>query len=92
MENNNHNNSSRCREQLEMIRALDFAIVETALYLDAYPDHPEALSYYHALVAEKEKYNAAYEKNCGPTTIYSNHSKNSWDWVKGPWPWEIEAN
>ena len=92
MENNHCNIPSRCREHLEMIRALDFAIVETALYLDAYPDHPEALSYYHALIAEKEKHTAAYEKACGPMTIYSNLSKTSWDWVKGPWPWEIEAN
>ena len=92
MENNLCNCSSRCREHLEAIRALDFAIVDTVLYLDAYPNHPEALSYYHALVAEKEKHQAAYEKNCGPMTIYSNLSNSSWDWVKGPWPWDPDAN
>ncbi len=88
----NHNMPSRCREYLETLRALDFALVETALYLDAYPDHPEALSYYHALIAEKEKVASAYEKACGPMTIYSNRSRTSWDWVKGPWPWEPDAN
>ena len=84
--------SHRCREQLQLLRTLDFAIQETALYLDAYPDHPEALSYSHALIAEREKALNAYQKGCGPQTIYANESRTSWDWVKGPWPWESDAN
>ena len=34
----------------------------------------------------------AYEKACGPMTMYGNKSQRSWDWVEGPWPWESEAN
>ena len=33
----------RCEQILQEIREIDFAIVETVLYLDAYPDHPQAL-------------------------------------------------
>ena len=84
--------NNRCQNQMEMLRALDFAIQETVLYLDAYPNHSEALQYYHALIAQKEKALSAYEQQCGPVTIYGNRSRNSWDWVKGPWPWEIDAN
>ena len=29
---------------------------------------------------------------CGPMTMYGNVSRDSWDWVKGPWPWEPDAN
>ena len=87
-----NNQSNRCREQLAHLRALDFAIQETVLYLDAYPECSEALAYYHALCAEREKAMALYEKQCGPQTIYGNVSRNSWDWVKGPWPWEPDAN
>ena len=88
---NQHNHSGCCRER-EKLRAINFAIQETVLYLDAYPCHPEALSYYHALVEEREKLLRAYEQNCGPMSMYGNKSRNSWDWVKGPWPWEPEAN
>ncbi len=81
-----------CREQKEMLRALDFAIQETILYLDAYPDNQQALAYYHQLIEQRKAVADAYEKNCGPLTFYGNKSKTSWDWVAGPWPWQIEAN
>ena len=86
------NQSKRCREQLSHLQALDFAIQETVLYLDAYPECSEALTYYHALIAEREKALALYEKQCGPHTVYGNVSRTSWDWVRGPWPWEPDAN
>ena len=89
--NSNHSDRS-CKAQLEALRALDFAIQETALYLDAYPHHPEALEYYHALIAQREKVAAAYEKDCAPLTIYGNRNRTKWDWVAGPWPWENDAN
>ena len=84
--------SNRCREQLSHLRAIDFAIQETVLYLDAYPESSEALAYYHALCAEREKALSAYEKQCGPLSFYGNASHTSWDWVRGPWPWEPDAN
>ena len=88
----NHNYHSNCCQMREKLRAINFAIQETVLYLDAYPCHPEALAYYHALIEEREKLLACYEKNCGPMTMYGNTSRDSWDWVKGPWPWEPDAN
>lgn len=84
--------SSRCREQLETLRAIDFAIQETVLYLDAYPNHPEALAYYHALTEQRAKVLETHEKQCGPLSIYGNKSRNTWDWTRGPWPWEFDAN
>ena len=84
--------SKQCKSQLEMLRAIDFAIQETVLYLDAYPNHAEALKYYHALIDQRKQLAAGYEKQCGPLTMYGNQSRNSWDWISGPWPWEIDAN
>ncbi len=81
-----------CKRLLEELRVLDFAIQETVLFLDAYPDHPDALQYYHALLAEREGAMADYQKNCGPLTVYGNESKTSWDWTSTPWPWEPDAN
>ena len=88
----NQTNHSNCCRERETLRAINFAIQETVLFLDAYPCHPEALKYYHALVEQREKLLASYQKHCGPMTMYGNTSRDSWDWVKGPWPWETEAN
>ena len=81
-----------CREKLQQIRALDFAIQETVLYLDAYPENRQALEYYHKLIEERRDAMAVYQKSCGPLSMYGNTSHDSWDWVCGPWPWEPEAN
>ncbi len=81
-----------CKEKMCLLRALDFAIYETALFLDAYPDNKEALSYYHELKTRYEKLFREYERNCGPLTIYTNESHSSWDWTKTPFPWELNAD
>ena len=77
---------------LRRIRAEDFALYEVALYLDAYPTNQKALAFYDQhrkiLAALKEEYKREY----GPLTIYDNVDSNEWKWVKGPWPWEKEAN
>ena len=91
--NRSENNAQKiCKDELDLLRALDFAIQETVLYLDAYPDSHEALEYYHRLIEQREQVCKHYESTCGPLTIYGNVSKNSWDWTSNPWPWEAEAN
>ena len=81
-----------CRDHLKQIRALDFAIQETVLYLDADPENKQALEYYHQLLAQRKDVMEHYQKHCGPLSMYGNESRDSWDWVCGPWPWEPEAN
>ena len=81
-----------CRGGLQELRALDFAIQETVLYLDAYPHNQQALAYYHELVHKRCEVMAAYEQTHGPVTMYGNTNHNAWDWVEGPWPWEPDAN
>lgn len=83
---------NNCNERMDFLRALDFAIQETVLYLDAYPNCKSALEYYHKLIEQRTQAVEAYEKHCAPLTMYGNHSHTSWDWVKGPWPWEFDAN
>ena len=85
-------NCASCREKAAMLQALDFALQETVLYLDAYPNCMQALDYYHSLIEQKTAVLESYEKTCGPVSMYGNQSRTSWDWVKGPWPWEPEAN
>lgn len=82
----------RGKELLCHIRELDFAMVETALFLNAYPCNKEALSYYHELKHAYEKLRAEYNELCGPLTLYSNVSDSEWEWARKPWPWELCAD
>ena len=85
-------NCNNCKKQLDALRALDFAIQETVLYLDAYPECMEALHYYHSLIEQRAQLVESYETNCAPLTMYGNRCHQSWDWVSKPWPWEFDAN
>lgn len=76
---------------LRKIREYDFAIVETALFLDTHPNCKKALHYYHKVNAEKTKLVAEYESRFGPLTVCGNENKTKWDWITGPWPWEGEC-
>ena len=84
-------NGGGCRRIMDQLRAVEFAITETVLYLDAYPDCREAMEQYRKLVTERDRLVGAYESQCGPLTMYGN-AKNGWEWTEGPWPWEAEAN
>ena len=81
-------NDSDCAKMKKQLQTIDFALYEVILYLDAYPDSAEALNTYHLLLARRKRLAAAYEQTCGPLTAWGNISTASWDWVKGPAPWE----
>ncbi len=83
---------ANCRSLKKRMQAVDFAIVETVLYLDAYPESREAMAYYQKLIAEREMLADSIHTQCGPTTARDNKDPGEWDWIKGPWPWQAEAN
>ena len=89
---NQYNPQNRPSDLLSRIREVEFALVETILYLDAYPDNRQALAFYQNLLNERTRLVDQYEKNIGPLTATANRSNTSWDWVKTPWPWEFVAN
>ncbi len=88
----NPDGMTNCEKLLEQIRAVDFALVEVVLYLDAYPDCHEALDTYHKLIARRRGLYGQYEASCGPLTAMGNQSTTSWDWIDKPFPWEYKAN
>ena len=83
--------SHACRQLLEQIRAVDFALWETILYLDVYPHSCDALDTYHKLKAQSEALRREYEDTCGPMVATGNQSTTSWDWMSQPFPWEYAA-
>lgn len=89
-QNNRGTNAMARHRMMQKIREYDFAIVETALFLDTHPNNMKALKYYSKLRGERDAIVAEYEKNIGPITMHGNMNENKWDWVTGPWPWEGE--
>ena len=77
---------------LKKLQAIDMALVETALYLDAYPENKAALAYYNKLTEEHDRLSSELSRDGRPMTQRAAGKGNSWSWVKSPWPWEIEAN
>ena len=80
------------KKQLDELRAVDFALAELTLYLDAYPHTHEALAYYHKLRERRAALLEQYEASVGPLTAMGNKSQTAWDWTNTPFPWEYEAN
>ena len=80
------NKTSPCKS----LKALDFAIIETGLFLNTHPNDAKALAYFNKLTEERAAAYEDYNKNCGPLTIFDTNTASSWDWVKTPWPWEME--
>ncbi|MGI6538646.1 MAG: spore coat protein CotJB [Caldicoprobacterales bacterium] len=76
---------------LDMIRAYEFAAVELNLYLDSHPDNQKALNDYNILVSQIAALKDEYEKIYGPLLNFGfgkNVSKERWQWLNDPWPWE----
>ena len=83
------NNRESTRERLlNTISAYSFMVYESLLYLDAYPDSREALEVYNKYSKMEARARAEYEAKYGPLTPPAEAS--SWQWTKGPWPWQTE--
>ncbi len=82
------NMATQKSRMMHKIREYDFAIYETALFLDTHPNNSKALKYYSKLRAERNTLVTEFQKEFGPITIYGNMNESKWDWIKGPWPWE----
>lgn len=83
--------SNGVKSLIKKLQAVDFAIIETVLYLDAYPNCQAALSHYRKLTDERRKLYGAIEAAGMPLTNMGNEG-DEWNWTKGPWPWQPEAN
>ena len=80
------------RALMKKLQMVDFAIVETVLYLDAYPESKPALAYYHKLLSDRERLMESLAKAGKPINLMCNADTESWNWTNGPWPWELDAN
>ena len=81
-----------CKALMKKLQKIEFSIIDTIIYLDAYPECKKAKEYYDKLIAERGILREALSKKCKrPTTAFENGS-DDWDWISSPWPWEEGAN
>lgn len=78
-------------ELFKKIMQLSFVKTELELFLDTHPGCRAALDNYYRVVDEYNLLVEEYEGKYGPLTAAANQGEK-WNWIKGPWPWNIEAN
>ncbi len=76
---------------LKRVQMLDFVMDELNLYLDTHPTDKRALEYFAQYQYLLNDAVNQYEMKYGPLNADASMNPDSFDWVKGPWPWESEG-
>lgn len=77
---------------LRQIQMADFALFETALFLDSHKNDREALSYFQRKRELSKKLREEYAEKYGPLKKGDVTSQTEWTWSDGPWPWEFSSD
>lgn len=76
------------------IDAIDFAILETELYLDTHPNDRSAMQMLHEYRTRRKNEISNYEARFGKYIVTAKDvdtSADRWDWINSPWPWERQV-
>lgn len=70
---------------------LDFALHELVLFLDTHPTSSKALELMREYRKLRNNTAITYESKYGSldTTVADIEPNRKWEWIDGPWPWEI---
>ena len=77
---------------LAELQALEFVVLELALYLDTHPEDAEAFTLFRQYAAMEKAAKAAYESKFGPLTKSAAASCEKYRWLQDPWPWNYQQN
>lgn len=73
---------------MKEIQQTDFVLKELNLFLDTHPYHKEAIEMFKRYKKKSAELIAEYEKIFTPVTPSAERDMASWEWLRGPWPWE----
>ena len=77
------------KQMLDWVNMVSFAVTEANLYLDTHPTDPAALSYFQEYSRLRNQALKDYASVYGPLTVdTAGGSRQMWEWVNEPWPWE----
>lgn len=76
---------------LRKIQEMEFVAIELNLYLDTHPCDQDAINDFNCAVELLRKYKEKYECEYGPLLNFGfgGTSGEPWQWIQGPWPWEL---
>lgn len=80
------------KELMQVIQKYDFALYDLMLYLDTHPHCTEGMRLFRKYRDKREEAVNEYVKNYGPIQALQSDTEKKWNWGKGPYPWEREAN
>lgn len=72
------------------LMALEFQVLDLALYLDTHTMDRDALVLHNKFSEELEVFKEAYRTEYGPITI-EDTTCGKWAWADDPWPWDINS-
>ena len=76
---------------LKEIQQLEFVSIELNLFLDTHPQDRAALRDFYSVRDQLLVLVKRYEEIYGPLTYTGfTPAQYPWQWIAGPWPWEIE--
>ncbi|MCL6598194.1 MAG: spore coat protein CotJB [Alicyclobacillus macrosporangiidus] len=77
-------------QYMQELQAVDFVLLELALYLDTHPDDAQALAQFQQFQRRKQTLMQQFEANFGPLLEFGNSPVgNRWTWSEAPWPWQV---
>ena len=75
---------------LKKIMQLQFAVIETVLYLDTHPFDERVLELQNEYSARLENMIDDYSEEYGPLVPSFSRADYPWSWIDEPWPWQID--
>ncbi len=77
------------RELLQKLSAAAFGAIDVQLFLDTHPDDKTALAALRKYKKEAFSLKSEFESRFGPLTPCDIYGDTSYEWVNGPWPWDV---
>lgn len=74
---------------MKRIKEYDFTLKELNLYLDTHPRCRNALAMFRKYKMLREEAVKEYTNKYGPITPEQSNDLQRWQWVEGPFPWEV---
>lgn len=77
---------------LKQLMQQNFVMIDLRLFLDTHPNDVEAIRAYNNVTMKYLKNLMEYQKKYGMLQADSvdQINPNQWNWIDGPWPWDIE--
>lgn len=80
----------KANASLLCLQQLEFAALETKLYLDIHPNEQMAQRDFTNYTLQIAQQMPIVEKYYGPLTQFGPSQENPARWIEEPWPWELQ--